>query len=346
MNYTNYLALVVFMGMCLVLLTLPFIPAYREWRHPSDSVSLPVFSNYENDIDHFARRLHADVAAKLGFGPATGYEEFDFVNEPLENMQWKKSSKRLISRTSIETSIPICSQQPLYVEGNIKTGADSVFSALYAAGDIELGAGSKILDWAHADGVVRLGANSTAFRRISAGSILVLGKAVCFERLNAPSVEFGSRSIGRKLNSLEQSPASLADVANVTQQTPSLYFVRGDCELASDSIYHGSLIVTGVLTIGHGTTVIGDIKARKGLLVQEGASVQGAVTCEKDIHVFSEASVLGPLLSERDIVLELNAAIGLPEAPTSISARNILVSEGVIVHGSIWAHDIGMMRQT
>lgn len=343
----KHLALVAFIGICIVLLTLPFIPAYREWKHPSDSVALPVFTDYENDIDHFSRRLHADVLAKLGIGLATGYEEFDFVPEPVENMRWTKSHKRLISRCSVETERPICSPQQLYVEGDVKTGADSVFSALYATGDIELKARSKIMDWAHADGVVRLAADCMALRRVSAGALIALGEGVRFERLNAPSVHFGSHvKIINNQNTLEQSPASLADVTNVTQQTPSLYFVRGDCELAADAIYHGSLIVTGILTIGSRTKVIGDIKARRGLLVRDGASVQGAVTCEKYIHVFSDASVFGPLLSERDIVIDLNAVIGRPESPTSVNARNILVNEGVIVHGSIWAHDIGMVRQT
>jgi predicted acyltransferase (DUF342 family) len=342
---TKHLALVVFIGMCFVLLTLPFIPAYREWKHPSDSVALPVFTNYENDIDHFARRLHADVMAKLGLGLATGYEEFDFVQAPMEHMRWTKSRKRLISRCSVETVQPIRSPQPLYVEGDVKTGADSVFSALYATGDIELKARSKILNWAHAGGVVRLAENSVALRRISAGSVIALGKGVCFERLNAPSVRFGSHTSSHQ-NKSEQSPARLADVPNAMQQTPSLYLVRGDCELAADAIYHGSLIVTGMLTIGSRTTVIGDVKARKGLLVRDAASVQGAATCDKYIHVFSDASLFGPLLSERDIVIDMNVVIGLPEAPTSVCARNILVNEGVTVHGSIWAHEIGMVKQS
>jgi cytoskeletal protein CcmA (bactofilin family) len=343
----NYLALAAFMVTCSAILILPFVPAYKEWKHPSDSAALPISANYASDIDHFARRLHADAMAKLGLGKKTGYEDFDFVPAALEDMQWAKAQKRLISRSSIETAMSIDSPQPLYVEGNVKTGADSVFSALYATGDIELGARSKILSWAHSEGVVRLAANSVTARRISAGSMIALGESVLFERLNAPSVQFGS-SINNKIKSYpnrpEPSPTNLADVPNVKQQTPSLYFVQGDCELAADAIYHGSLIVTGVLTIGTRTTVIGDIKAREGLLIKDGASVKGTVTCEKYIHVFSDASVLGPLLSERDIELDLNAVIGLPDAPTTVSARNILVNDGVRIHGSIWAHGIGMVR--
>lgn len=339
------LAYVGFTVICLVLLSLPFIPAYREWKYPSDSVALPVFVNYENDIDHFAKRLHADVAAKLGLGLATGYEEFNFVPIPAENMQWSNSEKRLISTCSIETMMPICSPQPLYVQGSLKTGSDSVFSALYATGDIELGTRSKILNWAHADGTVSLGENSTALKRISSGSRIALGDGAWFERLSAPSVLFSTNtSSNHQPTEVSPSEASLEDIPNAIQQTPSLYYVRGDCELAADSIYHGSLIVTGQLIIGFRTTLIGNIKTHKDILLREGASVQGAVTCEKFIHLYAGTSVLGPLFSERDIVIGADAEIGRADAPTSVNARNILVDPGAVVHGSIWAHEIGMVR--
>ena len=72
-----------------LLLTLPFVPAFREWLRPTDLAALPVSANYTSDIDHFARRLHADASARLGQGPATGYEDFDFVPAGLEAMDWQ-----------------------------------------------------------------------------------------------------------------------------------------------------------------------------------------------------------------------------------------------------------------
>lgn len=253
---TKHLALVAFIGVCFVLITLPFIPAYWEWKHPSDLTALPISDNDENDIEESAQ-------------------------------------------------------------------------------------------WAHADCEVRLAANSVVFGKISASSVIAVNEGARFERLNAPSIEFGSKnSHVIKQNESEQLTASLDDIPNAKKQTPSLYFVQGDCDLVANTTYQGSLIVTGRLTIGSKTSVIGDIKVRKDLQVMDGARVQGAVTCNKNILVFSDASFLGPVLSERDIVIGLNTVIGRPDALTTVSARNILVAEGVIVHGSICAHDIGMMRST
>ena len=171
----NYMTLAAFAFVCLLLLTLPFIPAFREWRQPSDVAALPISANYTSDIDHFSRRLALDAAAKLGLGPATGFEDFDFVDFPVDNMQWQKARKRLIARQSIQTQTPVKSPSQLYVDGNFQSGEKSEFSSLYATGDIVLGSASEVHDWAHADGVFRLGNNGIALRRISAGVAIELG---------------------------------------------------------------------------------------------------------------------------------------------------------------------------
>ena len=270
----SYFTVGAFVLVCLVLLTLPFVPAFREWRHPSDFAPLPISANYSSDIDYFARRLKAD--AKGG----------------------------------ITSRAPICNAQPVYVEGSLSAGGESSFSALYATGDITLGARSEISDWAHADGVLSLGANSIALRRISAGAAIELGNEAWFERLHA-----GARA---------------AD--------------QDDIALLAQKAYRGSLIVKGFLTIGHGTTVNGDIKARRGISIGRGASVQGAVTCEKRVYVFQDAYVAGPLISESDVLIGASAVIGQLDAQTTVSASNIIVEDGVVVHGAVWAHEIGMVK--
>ena len=342
---TNYLTFTAFTLVCLFLLTLPFAPAVMEWLYPTDAVALPISANYTPDIDHFAKRLHADVAARLGQGPSTGYEDFDFVTTPIEFMEWGKARKRLISRTNVAVTTAVRSTQTLYVQGDVLAGAGSTFSAIYATGDVHLGSESELHDWAHADGVLRLGKNSIALRRVSAGVAIELGHESWFERLQAPLVRFGSGADERTVRDEDaQQIASYADLDNAVEQTPSLFLIRGDCALKPGCIYRGSLVVTGFLTIGAATTVVGDIKARHGLSIGPKASVQGAVTCEKRIYVFNGGRVLGPLVSETDILIGADAVIGLPEAHTTVSGANIIVENGVAVHGTLWAHEIGMVK--
>jgi predicted acyltransferase (DUF342 family) len=341
----SYLTYAAFALVCLILLTLPFVPAFLEWRRPTDIASLPVSANYTSDIDHFARRLHADVSAKLGNGPATGYEDFEFLPDQPHAPDWQGAGKRLIARGSIIDSEAILSKQPVYVQGDLEAGAGSAFSSVYATGDIRLGPEGEIHDWAHADGVLRVGRNGIALRRVSAGVAIDLGNETWFERLHAPSLYFGSRDAeGPDAYTGTPSDASYAELPNAVQQTPLLFLVRGNCALPPDSIFRGSLVVTGFLTIGMGTRVIGDIKAREGVSMGYGAEVHGAVTCEKRVYVFKQARAWGPLVSESDVLIGAGAVIGLPDAQTTVTANNIIVEDGVTVHGTVWAREIGMVK--
>jgi cytoskeletal protein CcmA (bactofilin family) len=340
----SYLTYSAFALVCLLLLTLPFIPAVSEWLRPTDAVALPISASYSSDIDHFARRLHADASARLGTGKPTGHEDFDFVVQPIEAMNMRQARKRLIS-SNIRTGAAIHCKPPLYVDGSIHTGAGSTFSALYATGSIALGAQSEIHDWGHADGVLVLNNHSVALRRISAGIAIELGNETWFERVQAPTVHFGSRRAPATFPSpAADAEASYADLPDVVQQTPLLFIVRGNCSLSPGRVYRGSLVVTGFLVVGEGTIVIGDVKARQGMSIARNAQVQGAVTCEKRVYLFSASRVFGPLISESDVLIGANAVIGKVDAQTTISARNIIVEDGVVMHGAVWAHEVGMVK--
>ncbi|MES2509021.1 MAG: polymer-forming cytoskeletal protein [Pseudomonadota bacterium] len=340
-TYTTWFA---FALVCFLVLTLPFMPALMEWWRPTDAGALPVSPVYTSDIDHFARRLDADARARLGTGPSTGFEDFDVVAGPVAATDLRKARKRMIA-PDIRSEEALHCGPPLYVRGSVHAGAGSTFSALYATGNIALDARSEVRDWGHADGVLVLSKNSVAMRRISAGAAIELGNETWFERVQAPVVHFGSgRGRAATAGARDQQPADYADLPDAVCQTPSLYIVRGNCNLPAGRIYRGSLVVTGFLVVGRGTTVVGDIKAREGISIARDAEVRGAVTSEKRIYMFNESLVSGPLVAEGDILIGANAVIGHTDAPTTISARNIIVEDGVVAHGAVWAHEVGMVK--
>ena len=172
-----------------------------------------------------------------------------------------------------------------------------------------------------------------------------LGNEVWFERLQAPTLSFGLNTdrVSAPIQ-VEQTTSSYADLPHAIEQTPLLFLIRGDCILPEGRRYVGSLVVTGFLIIGKDTTVVGDIKAREGVSISRRGHVEGAITCEKRIYVFKDANAFGPVVSESDILLGARAVIGLPDALTTVTARNIIVEEGATVHGEVWAHDIGMVK--
>lgn len=334
-----------FLAICALLLLLPFVPAWREWRHPTDVAALPISANYTSDIDHFARRLHADAQSRLGSGAPTGYNDFEEIGPEPGGMDWRELRRRLLSQHSLRTPGAIHARMPMYVQGDVLSGPDSSFSALYATGDIALGAAGEIHDWAHAGGRLRIGDNGVALRRASAGVSISLGNEVWFERLQAPAVFFGaSAGLPPPAAGAEPPPASYADLAGAIERTPLHFIVRGNCALAPGRCYRGSLVVTGFLVIGAGTVVRGDVKARHGISLGRDARVDGAITCEKRIYVFERARAFGPLICEDDVLIGAGAVIGLPQAQTTVSARNIIVEDGAVVHGTLWAHEIGMVK--
>jgi hypothetical protein len=121
--------------------------------------------------------------------------------------------------------------------------------------------------------------------------------------------------------------------------------VRGDCVLADHRVYRGSLVVTGSLAIGACTTVIGDVKARGALTLGAGAVVQGAVVCEQRIDMRPGSRARGPVVCEGEVLLGAGTVVGLPDAPTTLSGRDILAQEGAAVHGMLWAHASGVVRR-
>ena len=122
--------------------------------------------------------------------------------------------------------------------------------------------------------------------------------------------------------------------------------VEGNCTLLGHRHWRGSLVVTGVLAVGAGALVQGDIKAHRGIVIGEGAVVTGSVISDSGVRVFCDAVIGGPVLAETVLELGSGARLGSPQAPTSVSAGTLLVDDGVLVHGSVQAAQAGQVRGT
>jgi hypothetical protein len=99
-----------FLLVCGVLLLLPFLPAWYEWRHPTDNLPLPVPHDADSVPGHFARLARAGTVP-----PEVEYSEKNLCCRP-----------------------------------------GTTHRALFARGWIQVRDGARILDWAHADGGIRL----------------------------------------------------------------------------------------------------------------------------------------------------------------------------------------------
>ena len=71
--------MLLFALVCGALLVLPFVPAWREWQHPSDSAALPVSQSLTSDTGFLAPQLEADLGAfEASFEKGFGLQETIF----------------------------------------------------------------------------------------------------------------------------------------------------------------------------------------------------------------------------------------------------------------------------
>jgi len=326
------------------LMIIAFRPAWCEWRTPTDCKPLAVSANYSSDIDHFATGFRAMAVSMIENRSIPTDQVFAFVPNDPDQMDWPKATQPLVAMHSIKTHNIVRCKSPLFVDGNIESSGRDSFHAIYARGTLHLGPSSEILEWVHAEGGIILDPMCNAPRRMSSTTAVNLDDDCSFERINAPVVRFGGRRQGEpRSDDIDLIEQPLSNLKGAIRRTPSLYMIKGDCELPSGRLYRGSLIVTGHLSIGAGTRILGDVKARKGILVGSGALIGGSLICEQKIQILDNAFIKGPLISETIIIIGAYSRVGVPELPTTVSAENIVAESGVTAHGTVWARELGVV---
>lgn len=339
MNAT--LALCLFCILCLAMLALPFIPAVNEWRTPRDCSPLPISRQYANEVNYFTHQFRNDALADIA-GKHTD-SKFDYVDGQPQQMNWMDGNRPLIGIDAVRSDTAVRCNRPLYLHGDLDCGSKSSLTSVLSHGSIRLGTDGEILEWGHADGSIVLDTGCVALRRLSSDVSIELGGRCCFERLSAPTILLGKKVTTASQKTADHLVANLIDLPGAIRRTDTLTLVKGDCRLADGYSYTGSLIVTGNLTVGHHTVVHGDIKVRNAVQVGRSARITGSLICEDRIDLRDHASVTGPLISETDIVLGAGTTIGRADAPTTISADNVVAKSGAIAHGAIWARKVGVV---
>jgi predicted acyltransferase (DUF342 family) len=188
-----------------------------------------------------------------------------------------------------------------------------------------------------------MGRGGTALRRMSAHRAIELAEDCSFERLNAPALRFGSAPIHAAPPAPPLVARELSDLHDCTAMAPGWFRVEGHVVLPPDSRYRGSLVVTGALSVGARSVIEGDVKARHGIVLGRGARVLGSLVSERSIQLERDSFVRGPVISEADVVVSRGCAIGTPALRTTVTAENIMIESGAVVHGTVWAREAGVV---
>lgn len=338
------LALALFLLVCAALVLLPFYPAWREWQRPTDRQALRMASGDDNQAS-LLRLLRQQMTTLLGSGSPLAYESLEqaLVRGP-RPQAGDDQRPVFIARTS-HADQGIHSRWPVYAAADLQLREDSDLNEVLADGHLVLGPHSRVRAWGHADKTLLLGESSVAAHHLTSDHGIALAHDCCFQCVQAPVIVFGRpRTHEHPDKDLRHSPLPAhAPLAGARPWGPHGWRVDGDCVIQGGQRFTGSLVVTGVLSIGAGALLDGDVKAHKGIVIGEHAHVTGSVMSDNGIRVFNQAVIGGPLVSESMLQLGVGVRLGSLQAPTSVSANVILADDGVTAHGSVHAVQAGLV---
>jgi len=357
-------AFLFFFGLVIALAVLPLLPAILEWQRPTDTTPLQVVQHSEVDIRYLANRFRTRVGELLAEPLAVSRETGAIQSGTLDGADYRvvpaggaavlteaELAARRLDRVLLgcgDLRLPdgLTVSRELYAEGSVTGGADGVYRAILATGDVDLGRASRTLRWVHADGTVHLGPGSRAHGRVSADHLVTLAAGSEFERLRARRIEFGRIDLAphpspvRELPVLE--PGQLRQ-GTVIEADAGRWLVKGDCEVPPAVRLEVDLIASGKCWIGRGAELAGGVKSHEDLVLEEEVSVRGAVIAGRDVHVGSRCRIEGPIVAERALEVGAAVMIGDPDRPTTVSALDLEITSGAVVHGTVWAHRRGVV---
>ncbi|MFW5331247.1 hypothetical protein [Hydrogenophaga sp. ZJX-1] len=335
--------LLVFLLLCAGLLLPPFIPAWREWLRPTDRQVLRMAVGDDNQAS-LLRLLRQQMATLLGSGDPLAYESLEqALVRGVEPQAPGPQRPVFVSRTS-HADHGIQSRWPVYAADDLQLRESSDLTDVLADGHLVLGPRSRVRGWAHAEKTLLLGESSVVARDLSSEHGVSLAWACCFERVQAPVIVFGQP--GTRDHRSRPALPPHEPLPGARPWGRQGWRIEGDCVIQKGRHFTGSLVVTGVLSIGADALVEGDVKAHKGVVIGERAHVTGGVFSDNGIRVFNEAVIGGPLVSESLLQLGAGVHLGSLRAPTSVSANVILADNGVLAHGSVCAAQAGLVWGT
>ncbi len=334
----------VLLAVTLLWVLLPLLPALREVMTPQDIEPLELTDRSIGKISYFARNFRQYIDRVLPQEAGAG----DYAAKLLDGTEFVRVTRRdeqLASQGNVEPRVVVLDEphtlpgdrtylMEVYARAPLTSGPETNYRAVYGEKDLTLGESNRVFRWAHANGMLTVGAHSVLRGRISSETSVTMGRDVVFERAGAPIIACGKRADPPVQDAAELAPWVQPSLA---QQVGDHLRVEGDLDIPKDTVVPGSLVVTGRLRIGAGSVVQGSVKAYRDLELSERARVNGAAITRARLALGERASIGGPALAERSVRLGRNTVIGAPATPASVAGAEIELSEGATVYGQISA---------
>ncbi len=359
------LAILLFFGVTLGLVVIPFMPGILEWWRRTDAKPLRVVLESEVEVRHFAQGFRAYIESHLKSAidtcRKTGTSTEGMLDDKtryivvpsnktlaLSDLEKKLHSVERMILSCGDLNLPAETMYPLeiYAGESLQGGERNIYRAVLAEDRIRLGNESISLRWLHAGGVVHARPGCVLYGRISADGAILMADDCRFERLNAPLIEFGRAPEAGKANNSRKNKTQLTvlepkELPHVVEVAAGRWLIDKKLEIPEGRSVETDLVVTGWAKVGGGTRIIGSMKSQKDLYLENGVEVTGSVVSGENLFIGEDCRIRGPVLAEGNIYIEQGTVIGTSDIPTTISAKDIMVASGSVAYGTIWAHKDG-----
>lgn len=335
-----------------ILLLLPLIPAFMELWAKSDAVPLNVVQENAGEIRFFANSFRSYIKGlkeELQESTLTGMSFEGVLPDGTGYLipgSARQSLDRFLAEADHPVSVVIASMAALnipsgvtfnkdiYAGGCLSGAGRNSYRAILGEKDIHLGDGSQVQRWVHAAGAFHADSGCQLSGRVSSDRSITLQRSCSFRRLNAPHIEMGVNI---------QTPPMLP--ANDLTPPPAQHRVLhdGDFEIQPREIVRGNIVIRGRLRIGAGACIYGGVKSDKDMTLGDGVTIEGSLICASKMHVGRGCLIHGPVIAERRMWVQSGTRCGGPQKPTTMSAPHVEIEEGVVVHGSLWAREYGVV---
>lgn len=315
-----WLAALVLLGASALLMLLPFVPAWREWRRPQDAAPLPLSplvaapqpasSGPHGAVSTPVQPASADAAAptrshRLPPGP--------FAAQSGQPLHWPAGQ-----------AFAWLQAPTVWLGQSGSAGAQAAvqYRPSHPAPPAPLPVATAPVSPTAPQTAPQTASHTASQTRSETASETVLPSV-------ASSVTPASR------------PA--APLPGAQPWGAGGWRIDGDARLPGGQQLHGPLVVHGALQLEEASRIDGDVKVHGPVLLGPRSRIDGALVALHDVVLGNDSVVRGPLMVQGHLHLARGARIGEPARPTTASARWVTAASGSLLHGQLQARDAGVV---
>lgn len=340
-------ALLVFIALSTVCLALPLLPLLRTLSRgtprPTPFERQPEPAARAEEFRHMVREQFAHLLhLARDSGPIRGANEngrpfivLGLNNHLADQMPPRTRRLRSLVLAAGHLDIPgelICDRE-LFAEGRINVAHNALIRSALSQRDIAIGRRARVTRWVRTERRLDVAEGGQLKGWASAAQEIALARRTQFEQLLAPRIVFGR--LPEDVRRVRQ-PDTVARFDPPQRRNGQPGNGR-NLTIPAGHTVKADLLVSGKLVIGDGCRIIGDLRADKSIVIGQDVVIEGAAYADGPISIGAGCKINGPVYSRSEVQLGSGSEIGSPHHPSTLAADTLLISEGCIAHGSVWA---------